>query len=311
MMFPNPMPDMPQEIIDAVAADPGAFATALGEGMEAFQGAMGEGGDMAAAFEAMGDVMGPVMADMGVSPEAFDAAGDAIGAAVGGGMHMAPADCGGPEMGAIMQDAVDMMLPEGMEVPAPVNDALGDMGQGFVDAGCAPHDMAGEMMPPEGDPGFPFPCDPSGECMVPPGDPAACPADACQPPPMDGACADMGGAMMPPEGGYDHAPMPADAVMPPPMAAIEDAPPPGEMADAGGMDALSDALGGPAGGPEAMDTGDMGGVDAAIGAAMDSAMEQGGAPAAPDGQDPGPAEDPGVQVEADPQDDVDPSAGMG
>ena len=111
-MFPMQMPEMPQEIMDAVAADPGAFMAALGQGMEAFQGAMSDGGDMGAAFEAMGDVMGPVMEGMGVSPEAFDAAGDAFGAAIGGGMHMAPADCGGPEMGAIMQDAVDMMMPE-------------------------------------------------------------------------------------------------------------------------------------------------------------------------------------------------------
>ena len=77
--------------------------------------------------------------------------------------------------------------------------------------------------------------------------------------------------MMPPEGGYDHAPMPMDAVMPPPMDNII------LQSDAGGLDALSDALGGPAVDPAA---GDMsGGVDAAIGAAMDSAMEQGGAPA--------------------------------
>jgi len=198
MMFPMPMPEMPQEIMDAVSADPGAFAAALGDGMAAFQGAMADGGDMGAAFDAMGDIMGPIMQDLGVSPEAFDAAGDVIGAAIGGGMHMAPADAGGAEMGAMMQDAASLMMPEGMDVPAPVMDAMGDMGQGFADAGCAPHDMAAEMMPPAGDPGFPFPCDPAGECIVPPGDPAACPADACQPPPMDGACADMGGAMMPP-----------------------------------------------------------------------------------------------------------------
>ncbi|MDG2033215.1 MAG: hypothetical protein P8J29_04695, partial [Rhodospirillales bacterium] len=240
MMFPAPMPPMPPEIMDAAAADPAGFADALATGMEAFQGAMGEAGDMGAAFEAMGDVMGPIMQDMGVSPEAFEAAGDAVGAAIGGGMHMAPADCGGAEMGAICQDAVEMMMPPGMECPAPVMDAMGDMGQGMADAGCMPHDVAGEMMPPPGDPGFPFPCDPAGECMVPPGDPAACPADICAPPPMDGACADMGGAMMPPDGGYDHAPMPADAVMPPPMemgegyidpaVGMEGTPPPGDMA---------------------------------------------------------------------------------
>ena len=325
-MFPMPMPPMPPEIMDAAAANPAGFADALATGMEAFQGAMGDGGDMGAAFEAMGDVMGPIMQDMGVSPEAFEAAGDAVGAAIGGGMHMAPADCGGAEMGAICQDAVEMMMPPGTEVPAPVMDAMGDMGQGLADAGCMPHDVAGEMMPPPGDPGFPFPCDAAGECMVPPGDPAACPADVCAPPPMDGACADMGGAMMPPDGGYDHAPMPADAVMPPPMEMGEGyidpavgmegtppppgdtaAPPPGDMAD-GGMGALGDALGGPPAGDSA--PAPMDAADAAIGAAMDGAMDQGGAPApaGPEGAaDPAeagmPAEDDGPEV--------DPSAGMG
>ena len=77
-MFPNPMPEMPQEMVDAMGADPGAFAEAMGSGMEAFQGAMADGGDMGAAFQAMGDVMGPMMQEMGVSPEAFDAAGDAF-----------------------------------------------------------------------------------------------------------------------------------------------------------------------------------------------------------------------------------------
>ena len=333
MMFPMPMPEMPQEIMDAVSADPGAFAAAIGDGMEAFQGAMADGGDMGAAFEAMGDVMGPVMQDMGVSPEAFDAAGDALGAAVGGGMHMGPADMGGPEMGACIQDAVDLMLPEGMDMPAPVMDACMDMGQGFADAGCAPHDMAGEMMPPPGEPGFPMPCDASGDCIVPAGDPAACPADACQPPPMDGACADMGGTMMPPEGGYEHAPMPADAVMPPPIDPPVDvamappgdmaAPPPGDMAapmgdmdgnmapvDAdGGMGALGDALGGPPAGdpaPAPMDA-----ADAAIGAAMDGAMDQGGAPAPADAGA-APADDAaGAAMADDDQGQPDPSAGMG
>ena len=29
MMFTNPMPEMPQEMVDAVGADPGAFAEAM------------------------------------------------------------------------------------------------------------------------------------------------------------------------------------------------------------------------------------------------------------------------------------------
>ena len=59
--------------------------------------------------------------------------------------------------------------------------------------------------------------------------------------------------------------------------------------------------------PAAGDIG--GGVDAAIGAAMDSAMEQGGAPA-PDDATAGPAEDMGAES-ADEAQEVDPSAGMG
>ena len=154
---------------------------------------------------------------------------------------------------------------------------------------------------------------------------------------MDGACADMGGAMMPPDGGYDHAPMPADAVMPPPMgdmdgnmAAVDPAAPvaddpmagidpaAGAAAPAmegmapgpedGGMGALGDALGGPAGAADAAPMPDA--ADAAIGAAMDGAMDQGGAPAPADpavaqaGDGDGmPAEDDGPEV--------DPSAGMG
>jgi hypothetical protein len=305
--------------------------------MQAFQDAMADGGDIGVAFEAMGDMMGPIMQDMGVSPEAFDAAGDVFGAAIGGGMHMGPADAGGPEMGAMMQDAATMMMPPGTEVPAPIMDAMADMGQGFSDAGCAPHDMASEMMPPPGDPGYPFPCDAAGVNTVPPGDPAACPSDVCQAPPVDGACADMGGNMMPPEGGYDHAPMPADAAMAPPMdmgnmetvdpfAPVADDPMDGmapnmdpmadgggmapnmdPMADGDGMGALGDALGGSAGNPPPADMGNT--ADAAIGAAMDGAMDQGGAPQTADAGAAN-AGDPAADV-MDDTPEVDPSAGMG
>ncbi|MEC9069405.1 MAG: hypothetical protein VYC02_05035, partial [SAR324 cluster bacterium] len=98
-MFPNDFPPMPQEFVDAVMADPGAFAGAMGEGMEAFGSAMEGGADMGAAFEAMGDVMGPMCADMGISPEAFDAAGDAFMAVAGPAMQGMPPDAGPAEMG--------------------------------------------------------------------------------------------------------------------------------------------------------------------------------------------------------------------
>ena len=117
-----------------------------------------------------------------------------------------------------------------MDMPAPVADAMMDMGQRMADAGVMPHDVAGEMMPPPGDPGYPMPVDGAGDPVVVPGDPASCPADACQPPPTDGACADMD-HMMPPEGGYEHADMPADATMPEPMTmeVAMDAAPPGDV----------------------------------------------------------------------------------
>ena len=215
-MFPSFMPPMPPEMIEAVQSNPEGFGDAMGAGMDAFAAAMEGGGDMGAAFEAFGDVCGPMIADMGVPQDMFDAVGDMVGAAVGPAMMMGPADAGGAEMGAMMQDAVGMMLPEGMDMPAPVADAMMDMGQGMADAGVMPHDVAGEMMPPPGDPGYPMPVDGAGDPVVVPGDPASCPADACQPPPTDSACADMD-HMMPPEGGYEHVDMPADATMPEPM----------------------------------------------------------------------------------------------
>jgi len=71
------MPPMPDGFMEAVQADPGAFADAMGGGMEAMQAHMeANPGDVGGAFEAMGDAMGPMMGDMGISPEMFDAAGE-------------------------------------------------------------------------------------------------------------------------------------------------------------------------------------------------------------------------------------------
>ena len=41
-------------------------------------------------------------------------------------MHMGPADAGGPEMGAMCQDAVSLMMPDGTEMPGPVMEAMVD-----------------------------------------------------------------------------------------------------------------------------------------------------------------------------------------
>ena len=219
-MFPMEIPPLPDGFMDVIATNPEAFGECMGAGQEAFANAMNEGGDVGAAFEAMGDVMGPMMGDMGCPPEMFEAAGDAFGACVGPAMHMGDADMSGGDMGAIMQDACTMMCPDGMEVPAPVMDAMMDMGQGMHDCGCMPHDAAAEMMAPPGDPAYPMPVDGAGEAVVVPGDPGSCPAEACQPPPVDGACAAAGDHMMPPDGGYDHAAMTPDMQMPDPGAAM-------------------------------------------------------------------------------------------
>jgi hypothetical protein len=327
------MPEMPQEVIDMIGANPEGFAEAMGSGMEAMTAAMEGGASPAEAFEAMGDTMGPLMEDLGMSPDVFDAMGDMVGAAVGPAMHMAPADANGDDMGAMMQDGMDMMMPPGTEVPGPIMDAMGDMGAAMGDAGMGCHDVASEFMAPPGDAMYPMPMDGEGNPVVEPGDPSSCPADACQPPPMDGACATAAPDMMPPEGGYDHAPMNDDFVMPEPFDmttatnvsqglnpdgsaggdGAEPFIPPVETAGDPAPVDLGAALGGApgsaaAGGDPAPDA-----FDAALGSAMDGATDQGGAPgSAAAGGDPAPdAGGDAAGGDAAGADDVDPSAGMG
>ena len=318
-MFPLPVPPMPDGIIDLVSANPEGFADAMGSGMEAMTTAMANGASPAEAFGAMGDVMGPLMEDLGMSPEVFDAMGDMVGAAVGPAMHMAPADATGGDMGAMMQDGIDMMMPPGMEVPAPIMDAMGDMGAAMGDAGMGCHDVAAEFMAPPGDPMYPLPMDGAGNPVVEPGDPATCPIEACQPPPMDGACATAAPDMMPPMDGYDHAPMTPEIVMPePPYDALTaDG---GPLADGfvgadgvssadGGQQALEEAIGDSPGAVEGIQDGPNQ-DDIAVGAAMDGATEQGGGvgSGASLGQD---FEGSGESEEANEAQDVDSSAGMG
>jgi len=314
-MFPANMPEMPPEMMGPVMDNPQDFADAMGSGMEAFSEAMEGGGGMEAAFEAFGDVAGPMMEEMGISPEVFEAVGDMVGAAVGPAMMMGPADAGGGDMGAMMMDAVDMMMPEGMDMPAEVGGAMMDMGTAMGDAGCGCHDVAGEMMAPPGEPGYPMPMDAAGDPVMVPGDPASVPAECVQAPPADGACADMG-TMMPPEGGYDHPPMDPGMTMPEPMTMDMagdkgDVRTDGEMRESQeggqppGSGALDDALGG---------TGDgspLDAMDAAMGSAMDGAMDQGGPGGGDIGQQlDGDAESSMVDV-GQQTDDVDPSTGMG
>jgi hypothetical protein len=257
------MPELPQEFVDLAANNPEGFAEAMGSGMEAMTAAIGDGATIADAFEAMGDAMGPMMEDMGISPEIFDAAGDAVGAAIGPAMHMAPADASPADMGAMMQDGLDMMTPEGVDVPAPIMDAMGDMGSAMGDAGMAAHDVGAEMM---GDPGsdtYMLPVDGTGAPVVEPGQPETCPADACQAPPLDGACASTD--MMPPEGGYDHAPMDDDVVMPEPFVM------PPVIGDPGFVEAAPVDLGGALGVAPALGEEGFVGADPAADA-MDSAL---------------------------------------
>jgi len=50
-MYPMPMPEMPQEVIDMIGANPEGFAEAMGSGMEAMTAAMEGGASPAEAFE--------------------------------------------------------------------------------------------------------------------------------------------------------------------------------------------------------------------------------------------------------------------
>jgi hypothetical protein len=214
-----------------------------------------------------------------------------------------------------MMDAVDMMMPEGMDMPPEVGGAMMDMGTAMGDSGCNCHEVAGEFMPPAGDPGYPMPIDAAGDPVCVPGDPGSVPMThmdgepILQAPPADGACADMG-TMMPPPGGYDHPPMDGGMTMPEPMTFdLAIAPALGEEGFVG-ADPMADAMGGgnmAAPTPEALAADAM---DAAMGSAMDGAMDQGGAPIPVIGDEGFKEADPVAAAEP-AMDEPDPSAGMG
>ncbi len=354
-MFPMNMPELPMEFVTPIMNDPGSFADVITGGMDAFATAMEGGGDLGACFTAFADAAGPMCADMGISPEVFDHVGDMFGGVCGTAMTLAPADAGPADVGAIMVDAASMMMPEGMDVPAEIGSAMADMGATMCDAGPC-HEIAGEMMPPPGDPESFLPED------VVPGEPTSVPDEFVQPPPMDGACNDCGPHMMPPEGGYDHVAMGPDMEVPmgpegfqlgehpdhqgpqdgpPPFGTSEGevaggplapdqetgmappdptgalsgaeniAPPPvDDVAPPADMAALGDALGGnPADEPAPAEPADV--ADAAIGAAMDAATDQGGAPGADAGANADAGHDDHDHEPEEDTDSVDPSAGMG
>jgi hypothetical protein len=334
-MFAAEIPTMPQPMIDLATANPEGFAEAMGSGMEAMTAALEGGASPGDAFEAMGDVMGPMMEEMGVSPEAFDAMGDAFGATMGPAMHMAPADATGDDMGAIMQDGLDMMMPPGVDVPPVITEAMGDLGATMGESGMSAHDVASEMMGAPGDETYMLPVDGDGNAVVEAGQPETCPAEAVQPPPADGACASTEG-MMPPEGGHDHAPVTVDMVMAEPYDALTADGGPmaggtggmaggsgaggsgtgggaggtgGMAGGSGGLSALGDALSG-GGTTEIADNSGPDQNDVAVGAAMDSATEQGSGQGSAAGQGQGFGEA-GEGEEANDSQEVDPSAGMG
>ena len=326
-MFPTNPPPMPPEFMDAMGeTGPGPIVDAMGGGMEAFATAMQGGGDMEAAGQAFMDHMNDACANgdvPGVSPEMFEAVAEGFADVAGPAMMGLPADAGAGDMGACFMDAAAMMMPPGMEMPPEMGDMFGGMADTMTDCGVGPHDVGAEFGPPMPD-GF-VPGDPStfpeGEYGPPPGDMAGGPMGGPEggPPPGDMAGGPMGG----PEGG----PPPGDMAGGP-MGGPEGGPPPGDM----GGDAAA-ALGGALGGGPIDGPGDVGAgaaalggaaaagnmaatnadpaaaADAAIGSAMDSAMEQGGAPTAGPADDAAGAGD--MAGNAGPDDDVDPSAGMG
>ena len=221
-MYPVQIPQIPLEMHGPMMDNPGGFHDAITSGMDAFQQTMQGGGDHGAAFEAFGGAAGPMIEEMGVPPDIFNAVGEMLGAVVGPAMMMGPADCGGAEMGAMLMDGISMMMPPDMEMPQEMEAAMTEMGTAMADAGVQPHEIAVDMMPPPGDPGYPLPVGADGGSIGTPGDPGSFPMSdmngdpILQAPPADGALADIPN-MMPPDGGYAHLPMGEDMMMSEPM----------------------------------------------------------------------------------------------
>jgi hypothetical protein len=317
-MYPTNPPPMPPEFLDATGdTGPGPIVDAMGGGMEAFAAAMQGGGDMEAAGQAFMDHMSGACANgdvPGVSPEMFEAVAEGFADVAGPAMMGLPADAGAADMGACFMDAAALMMPPGMEMPPEMGDMFGSMADTMTDCGVGPHDVGAEFGPPMPD-GFV------------PGDPSTFPEGDYGPPPGD-----MGGGAM---GGAPTAPPTDDAAGAGDMAGGAMGQPMGEPqgdmagADGGAAAALGGAIGGgtvdgggdigagaaalggaaAAGGMAAANADPAAAADAAIGSAIDSAMEQGGAPTAPPTDDAAGAGD--MAGAAGPEDEVDPSAGMG
>ena len=284
-MFPTNTPPMPPDVLDAFAdSGPGPFIGAMESGMQSFAAAF-EGGGMAAAGDAFMSTMHDHCAagDVpGMTPETFDTFADAFTEIAGPGLMTMPADASAADMAEVFQTAAEVMMPEGVDMPPEMGDMFGNMADvcdGLDD--CGPHEL-GEEFGPEMPDGFVA------------GDPSTLPEGDFAPPPVDPAApveADPEGVGV---AGGDLAP-PA---------------PPGAPPAGDGMnildDAAADVLGGAIGGEGESPAAPPNVADTAIGAAIDSATDQGLAEGQPDAATPVDAPDDVVVVEDVPEDDAAP-----
>ena len=298
-MFPTNTPPMPPDVLDAFAAGgPGPFIEAMESGMQSFAAAF-EGGGMAAAGDAFMSTMHDHCAagDVpGMTPEAFDTFADAFTEIAGPGLMTMPADASAADMAEVFQTAAEVMMPEGVDMPPEMGDMFGNMADvcdGLDD--CGPHEL-GEEFGPEMPDGFVA------------GDPSTLPEGDFAPPPEDVAGDD---APPPVEADPEGVGVAGDDLAPP---APPGAPPAGDgmnIMDDAAADALGGAIGGEADAAGAGIDGeehdhDHNAADTAIGAAMDSATDQGLAEGQPDDARPVDAPDDVVVVEDVPEDDAAP-----
>ena len=302
-MFPTNTPPMPPDVLDAFAdSGPGPFIGAMESGMQSFAAAF-EGGGMAAAGDAFMSTMHDHCAagDVpGMTPEAFDTFADAFTEIAGPGLMTMPADASAADVAEVFQTAAEVMMPEGVDMPPEMGDMFGNMADvcdGLDD--CGPHEL-GEEFGPEMPEGFVA------------GDPSTLPEGDFAPPPED---------LQNTQAQTEESPVFESAGDEPPLdeAGLEaggtppGAPPAGDGMNI--MDDAADALGGAIGG-EADVAGagldgeehdhDHNAADTAIGAAMDSATDQGLAEGQPDDARPVDAPDDVVVVEDVPEDDATP-----
>ena len=268
-MFPTNTPPMPPEVLDAFAdSGPGPFIGAMESGMQAFAAAF-EGGGMAAAGDAFMSTMHDHCAagDVpGMTPETFDTFADAFTDVAGPGLMTMPADASAADMAEVFQNAAEVMMPEGVDMPPEMGDMFGNMADvcdGLDD--CGPHELGGEFGPEMPD-GFVA------------GDPSTLPEGDFAPPPEDVA---------------------GDDLAPPPV----EADPEGVGVAGDPAAVLGGAIGGEA---DAAGAGLDNAADTAIGAAIDSATDQGLAEGQPDAATPVDAPDDVVVVEDVPEDDATP-----